>query len=181
MAVDGAEQGRVLERLFDLLLLLQQIPQRLFHVGYLEERLGNFLVPMRGKVFQIIRADLLPAFWMAAEAAEVLAQIQRAVIVGQLFAHLDVTGGDLEIVTGGHAVRGTGVVEEPGVVPAQDDVTPRVHERVLLEDLLVNGLHGGGALWSEDLIKVVTHPHDGAFGDEVSREDAVSYFFANEL
>jgi len=101
----------------------------------------------------------------SARAGEGLGEVESAVVVGQLFAGLDVADGDLEVVADGEAVGGAGVVIEAGVVPAEDVVAVPVDVRVPVEELARVSGKLGDRVGREALVEYVERPGDGAARD----------------
>ncbi len=75
---------------------------------------------MAGQTFEVGGSDDASALRVAAGAREFRLDIQRAVIVGNLLAGLDIADRDLKIEAGRERRRMAGMVDEAGVVPAQD-------------------------------------------------------------
>ena len=107
-----------------------------------------------------------------AQAREGFAGIESAIVVGEFFAGGDIADGEFEVVADAEAVGGAGVVEEPGVVPAQDVVTAGVDVGVFFQ--LRAGIRGhrGDLDRIEFLVQRIERPRDSAAGDGLGGEYA---------
>lgn len=130
--LDGADERRVAECGLDRIALVEDVPERLRDGGDEDERLAREGVPLVTDAGVIIGKKDAATLGDTARAGEGLGGVEGAVVVGQLFAGLDVADGDLEVVADGEAVGGAGVVEEAGVVPAEDVVSAAVDAGVLV-------------------------------------------------
>jgi hypothetical protein len=122
VVLDGAEEGRIAERGLELGAFAEDVPQRLRYSGNEDKCVAREVVPLVADAGVIIGEQDATTLDGSARAGEGLGEVEGAVVVGQLFAGLDVADRDLEVVADGEAVGGAGVVEEAGVILAEDMV-----------------------------------------------------------
>lgn len=128
-----------------------------------------------GRVRQhIVGTNNVPAARLTARACEARFNIQRSVIVRQLFARQNVPDGHFAMEISAQAIRPARVVHKSCVIPAKDVITLRIAKRVgiqlLLKKLWQRRLPAGG----KDLIECITHPRDGASGNDMRCDYAVA-------
>src|SRR5262249_35167953 len=103
----------------DLGALFQQRPQRLIDGTRQPEGGERLAVPVIGELQGVGRAHEAAALRRSAAAGKLVVDVERSVVVGELFAGQDVANGDLEVEAGAAAAGLARVVDEPAVIPAQ--------------------------------------------------------------
>lgn len=170
----GAHFGGIQGSLLDLLAVLEKAIQRLRHVQNVLKCRPELVVPVDPVMKEIVRLDHFAAGGAAAGADEGFPRVERAVVVREFLAGLNIADGDLEFIAGAEAIGLAGVIHEPGEIPAKHEPAVRVDEAVLLENGIINGPKAGQFAGVEGLVKVIANPGDRSFGNAPGSEDAVA-------
>ncbi len=107
--------------------------------------------------------------------------IQVAVVVGQLFAGVNVPDGNFKVVGCGQAVGVEAVVDVAAVIPAEDQVSLVIAKRVGVQNILVDVFHRLEFERTELAVQFVQDPGDGSGRDEFGGDDAVADFVADKF
>ena len=150
----------------------EDFPERLLDRADAEEGGAGGLVPGVGEADHVVGEDLAAAGGGGAGAGKGFGGVERAVVVGEFLAGLDIADGEFEVVTDGEAVGGAGVVEEARVVPAENVAACAVDVGIGVEQLAGVGGEGGDLFGGEALVEGVEGPDDGALRNEAGGENA---------
>jgi len=105
--------------------------------------------------------------------------VERAVVVGELFAGADVAHGQLKAVGGGDAVGLEAVVHEARVVPAEDIIAVPVAVGIFIKRFAADGGKRRHLLRAEEAVERIHHPGDGAFGNVADGDNAATDLFTD--